>query len=264
MAIETQAGGAVNSRAGLLIDMIEDFGQFGALPAGGTPTASVRVVNLADAAGALNFPNDAPFSHGAGAGGQTFVLVGGQNVIEMAPLVTLQTEHSIAPGGRLFCLPTSQRAVALPHPGPALRYTLTVPVRRTVAGVRNIGVFASERDNFLGWNDSGFWWICTPGGTWTAQRRTVNGGGLVTVGTSAVVLDTTWRRIGLRYTEGDSPSWDWLIDGGVIFSESGNATVPLHSLTPGRQRYITALNTTAVADPDRFQIGPCRWTVELA
>lgn len=151
------------------------------------------------------------------------------------------TQHGRAPTAASTTgvkIPLGQRfggaAGVLPIPfyRPLRRYTLRVPVRITAlaGGAAFVGCSDGAAGELAGLPFScAYGWVADPtlnGGRWTARFRQVAGGAITTVGDSGILSGAvTWREVGLRYTEGATPTVEWLMDGVPVFQVAGDANM---------------------------------------
>ena len=136
----------------------------------------------------------------------------------------------------LFRLPWHQRISAAGSPKaadirPFLRYTLSTPIRVPVPGTAIVEFGQSNAGLTAGGTTApGCAWVSNPavaGGALSAQYRLVNAGAVTVAFQSAIVPPTAdWVKLGLRYTEGPTPTIEWLIDDAPVAVLSGQANMP--------------------------------------
>lgn len=110
------------------------------------------------------------------------------------------------------------------------RYTLTVPVRRTVAGTARLefGLVTSANMVTFAGTPPGVIWSSDPavnGGRFLPRYRQVGGAG-VSDGNDSGFTPDAWHTLGIRYTEGAAPTLEWMIDENILRTVSGDANMP--------------------------------------
>lgn len=158
-------------------------------------------------------------------------IVGGRLVVQQASGAAALSRYGNAvddiavPVEQLFNDP------ALPSINRTLRsYTLFVPVRVTVVGtaVHNIGLAMNANGLTGGATQPAALWSSDPAvnaGRWLARYRQVNAGA-ITDGADSGVTTAGWHVLGIRYVEGLTPRIEWLLDGVVQRTVSGDGNMP--------------------------------------
>lgn len=113
---------------------------------------------------------------------------------------------------------------------PLRRYTLTLPVRCSAAGIATAEFGLATNSGgltFLG-TEPAFIWSSAAGAAWRARYRRTSGGAIVNGVTSGTAPTSGWALLGIRYTEGLVPTIEWLINGATIDRISGDANMPVY------------------------------------
>lgn len=121
-------------------------------------------------------------------------------------------------------------SIPIPLIRPLRRYTLLVPVRKTVVGTAVVEVgLSSTNQGLQAGAEVAYAWSSDPavnGGAWLPRFRQVAVGGITNGPSSGVVQGAAWHQLGMRYTEGAVPKIEWLLDGVPRHFVEGDANMP--------------------------------------
>lgn len=203
--------------------------------------------------------------------GATFPLVAGRGVMQLvsgaANLTRVDNvgDRASIPIEQLFSGVDALSTVILQN-RPFRRYTLTMPARRTVGpGTARVefGIVTSANLLTFGGTPPGMAWSSDPAvnaGRWLPRYRQVNAGGL-TDGADSAVVPTEWHTLGVRYTEGPSPTLEWLIDQAIYRTLSGDANMPTFPGGVNPPGFVPGMGLTSPAGAT-WQFGPGRLKIE--
>jgi hypothetical protein len=252
---------AGNPSVGLLLDIVEGWNGWSSL------TAAAINQSMENRGYTQNLTNQAR------AGMQIFTAVqtGPTMVIDnavglvLANFVSGATNNTRTGGGSPdgIVIPVHQRFAAgvnvIPagaYSRPLREYTLELPARQLIAGTaifeHGIG-FGNANIPSIGAEPFAIFSSdpATNAGRWRIRYRLVNGGAVLgNVDTGLV--PTAWHKFGLRYTEGNPPKLEWLIDEVPIFSLSGDANM------------ITVTNKGQLMAPWQGLTAPAGSTMQVA
>lgn len=157
------------------------------------------------------------------------------------------------------------QSLPIPFQRPLRSYTLLVPVRSAVAGTSAIEIGWCVNNGgltFLG-TPEGVVWSSDPAvnaGAWLPRIRRVAAGAIVNGPNSGVIpTAATWNEVGLRYTEGPTPTIEWLLDGTPRHVVSGDAAMPV--LAAITSPFVPFAGINAPAGRTLTQ-GPARFIVQ--
>jgi hypothetical protein len=249
MPISVSGAGVKGFNDGSLFDIVENFDGFG-----GAQAALGNCENR----GAV--PQFGPLSNtvqlfGAAIGTaplQAFDTTTGRNLI--TTISGAARNGQIGATGTCPRVPMAQvfegaNAIPIPFLRPLRRYTMEGPMRISVAGTAVLEAgFASTNGllTLLG-TELAYVWTSDPavsGGAWRARYRRISAGGIVNQFQSAV-SPANWHKLGWRYTEGATPSFEWLIDGVPVAIVTGAANLPVLAATATPMLPAFAVGTPA-------------------
>jgi hypothetical protein len=223
---------SVNADANLVVRVEEFFYSYKQASAANTQASELVRGGITNIGGAL----PAIFGNNVNPAGATLVEVAGRHILNIATGAAVLTRGTNV--GDVCAIPIGQEfqtAGAIPIAAlgrPLRQYTLTVPVRRTVAGTAvmefGIGTNVTNILTLQGLTPPAVVWSSNPAvnaGRFLPRSRRVNAGAITDGPDSQIAPDTNWHLLGFRYTEGLVPVVEWLIDGLAMHLISGDAAM---------------------------------------
>jgi hypothetical protein len=229
-----RGGGFQDPNAKRVIEIEEQFYGFKQMAGVSTPGAQMVLGQVGTSAGST-LPSI--FGNNVTPAGATFVSVAGRPILQIASGAAILSRVD-ATGDRA-AVPISQQFNGVDALGtqilmnrPFRRYTLSVPVRRTVGpGTTRLefGLVTSTNMLTFAGTPPGLAWSSDPAvnaGRWLPRLRIVNAGAITDGNDSAVVV-TAWHTLEVRYTEGPAATLEWIIDDSILRTVSGDANMPV-------------------------------------